>query len=378
MLFSLDPGVAHLNHGSFGTVPIAVQRAQQRLRDEVEANPVRFFAVGLQERLAHTRRHLARFLGANPEGSALVENASTGVAIVLGSLDLKAGDEIVSTNHGYGGVRLAIQHACALTGAVNRVATLPLVPTDDEVVDGIRGAVTGRTRLVIVDQITSQTARLFPVAKVAAALRGSSIPVLVDGAHVPGLLSVEVDEIGADFWVGNFHKWAYAPRGTALLAVAPHWRERIRPRVVSWQQSAGFPANVEWHATADYTAWLAAPAGLFALRTLGVGVVREHNAMLAAYGQQVVGEALGLKPADLPGPGDGPPLPFRIIPLAAGLAADQESAGALRARISDELATEVAINPWQPGGLLRLTGQVYNAPEEYERFAQRLPRLLHG
>ncbi len=378
LLFSLDPGVAHLNHGSFGAVPISVQRAQQRLRDEVEANPLRFFDSGLLERLAHTRRHLARFLGADPDGSALVENASTGAAIVLSSLDLKTSDEIVTTNHGYGGVRLAIQQTCALTGATNRVVTLPAAPTEDEVVDGIRSAVTGRTRLVVVDQITSPTARLFPVAQVVAALRGSSIPVLVDAAHVPGLLPVEVDEIGADFWVGNFHKWAYAPRGTALLVVAPHWRDRIRPLVVSWQQSAGFPANVEWHATADYTPWLAAPAGLFALRTLGVSAVREHNAALAAYGQQVVGEALGLKPGDLPAPGGGYPLPMRVVPLAAGLAADEASAAALRQRISDDLATEVAINAWQPGGLLRVSAQVYNGPEEYERLAQRLPALLRG
>jgi isopenicillin-N epimerase len=378
LLFSLDPAVAYLNHGSVGAVPIAVQRAQQRLRDEVEANPVRFFATGLQDRLAHTRRHLARFVGADPDGSALVENTTTGVSVVLDSLDLKAGDEIVTTSHGYGAVELAVGRTCTRTGAVNRVVPLPPAPTDEEVVDGIRGAVTGRTALVIVDQITSVTARLFPVAKVLATLRGSSIPVLVDAAHVPGLLPVEVDDLGADFWIGNFHKWAYAPRGTALLAVAPAWRERVRPPVVSWQYPNGFPESLEGHATADYTSWLAAPAGLFALRTLGVSAVREHNAALAAYGAQVVGEALGLKPADLPAPGGGQPLSMRVVPLPPGVATDPAAALALRQRISDDLATEVAVHGWPGGGLLRLCAQVYNGPEEYERLAARLPNLLRG
>jgi isopenicillin-N epimerase len=146
---------------------------------------------------------------------------------------------------------------------------------------------------------------------------------------------------------------------------------------VSWQQPLGFPSNVEWHATADYTGWLAAPTGLFTMRTLGVGALREHNAALAAYAQQVVGEALGIKPADLPGPGGGQPLSMRVIPLPAGVATDTASTVALRDRIADDLATQVAINTWQPGGLLRLSAQVYNEPDEYERLAQRLPSLLH-
>jgi len=145
---------------------------------------------------------------------------------------------------------------------------------------------------------------------------------------------------------------------------------------VSWQHSVGFPSNVEWRATADYTPWLAAPSGLFAMRTLGVSAVREHNAALAAFAQQVVGEALGIKPADLPGTGGGQALAMRVIPLPAGIASDLESAWALRRRIADDLAAAVAVNAWQPGGLLRLSAQVYNEPDEYERLAQRLPALL--
>jgi isopenicillin-N epimerase len=373
LLFSLDPAVAHLNHGSFGAVPISVQRAQQRLRDEMESNPVRFYSVGLTDRIAHTRRHLAGFLGADPESTALVANSTSAAALVLGSLDLRAGDEILTTEHGYGAVDLAVDVACARAGAVHRVVPLPLAPTDDEVVAAVSGAVTERTRLVIVDQVTSPTARVFPVARVVAALRPSGVPVLVDAAHVPGHLPVAVSDIGADFWVGNLHKWAYAPRGTALFTVAPAWRERIRPVVVSWEQQSGFPARVEWQGTLDYTPWLAAPAGLFTLRTLGLEAVRAHNAELAEYGGRVVAAALRV---DAPA---GPPgLAMRIVPLPPGLATDLAAASALRRRIADELAVEVAVNPFRGRGLLRLSAQVYNRAEEYDRLAERLPALLSG
>ncbi|MCW2641617.1 MAG: aminotransferase class [Dactylosporangium sp.] len=369
--FSLDPVVVHLNHGSFGAVPLSVQRAQQRLRDEMEANPLRFFAGGLLDRITHTRRHLATFLGADPDGSALVGNASTGVALVLGSLDLRAGDEIVTTEHGYGAVRLAVDAACSRTGALHRTVPLSLTPTDDEVVAAIAGAVTGRTRLVIVDQVASPTARLFPVARVVASLRPAGVPVLIDAAHVPGQLPVDVAGIGADFWVGNLHKWAYAPRGTAVLAVAPAWRERIRPLVVSWEQEAGFPARVEWQGTLDYTPWLAAPSGLFTLRTLGVEAVRTHNANLADYGQRVVAASLGVDaPAGAPG------LAMRIVPLPRGLASDPATATELRERIADELGFEVAVNAFRGQGLLRLSAQVYNRAEDYDRLAERLPAFL--
>nr|WP_249714535.1 aminotransferase class V-fold PLP-dependent enzyme [Micromonospora sp. NBRC 107566] len=375
LLFSLDPAVAHLNHGSFGSVPISVQRAQQRLRDEAESNPLRFHTVGLVDRIAHTRRHLASFVGADPALTALVENATVGTNLVLGSLRLGAGDEILTTDRGYGAVRLAVDVTCRRTGATSRTVNIPLDAADDAIVAALAAALRpGRTKLLIVDQITSSTARLLPVTRIAAAARAQGVPILVDGAHVPGMLPVDVTAIGADFWVGNFHKWAFAPRGTALLTVAPAWRERMEPLVVSWEQESGFPTNVEWRATADYTSWLAAPAGLFTLRTLGVDAVRAHNTALAAYGQRVIGEALNLPPAELPDPGG--PVAMRLIPLPAGIATTQDAAAALRQRIGEQLAAEVNIAAWNGRGYLRVCAQVYNRPEEYERLARSLPTLL--
>ncbi|PWU44525.1 aminotransferase [Micromonospora globispora] len=376
LLFSLDPSVSHLNHGSFGAVPVVVQRAQQRLRDEMESNPLRFFTQGLVDRIAHTRRHLATFLGADPDGTALVGNATTGVAVVLQSLGLRAGDEVVTTDHGYGAVTFSVERECRRTGAVSRTLRVPLAASDEEVVEIVRaGLRPGRTKLLIIDQIASATARLFPTAAVAGVAREHGVPVLVDAAHAPGMLPTTVASVGADFWVGNLHKWAYAPRGTAALVVAEPWRERIEPLVVSWEQEAGFPGRVEWQATLDYTPWLAAPVGLFALRSLGLDRVRAHNAALAAYGQRVVGDGLGVAPADLPEPG-GPTLAMRLIPLPPGVATTMDAAKELQVRIAERLAAEVAVMSWNGRGWLRLCGQVYNTPDEYDRLAVRLPTLL--
>jgi len=376
LLFSLDPAVSYLNHGSFGAVPISVQRTQQRLRDETEANPLKFHAQGLLDRIIHTRRHLAAFLGADPDGSALVPNTTAGVSLVLQSVRLEAGAEVLLTDHGYGAVALAVRRQCRRAGATARTVALPLNAPDGEVVARITAALRpGRTKLLIVDQIAAATAQVLPVRAVAAAARERDVPVLVDAAHVPGMLPVDVAAIGADFWIGNLHKWAYAPRGTALLAVGSGWRRRIDPLVVSWQQDAGFPLSVEFQGTLDYSPWLAAPAGLFVLRTLGVDTVRAHNAALAAYGQRVVGTALGLGPADLPDPG-GPTVSMRILPLPSGLATTPAEAHALRQHIADKLAVETAVTAWGGRGWLRLSAQVYNRPEEYDRLAELLPPLL--
>jgi isopenicillin-N epimerase len=367
LLFSLDPGQAYLNHGTVGVTPLAVQRVHQRLRDEVEANPQRFFTRGLHDRVAHARRHLAAFIGADPDGSALIPNTTFGIATVLRTLGIGTGDEVVTTDHGYGSVNYAVD----ATGARRRVVPLSLAADDDEIVAAVRAAVEPpRPKLVIVDLITSSTARLFPVARIAQALRETGVPLLVDGAHAPGSLPLDVDALGVDFFVGNLHKWAFAPRSTGLLVVAPGWRARVRPVVVSWGQPQGYPNSVEEAGTLDYTPWLAAPTGVFALRTLGLERVRAHNAALVRYGQQVVGASLGI--SELPEPGG--PLPMRLVPLPVN--ADAAAAVRLRDRISDELRCELAVTSWNGRLLLRLSAQVYNRPEEYDRLAEGLPGLL--
>lgn len=371
LLFPLDPAVSYLNHGSSGVTPVPVLRAQQRLRDEMDANPQRFFTRGLPDRLAHARRHLAGFLGAHADRTALVPNTTFGISVVLSSLGLGTGDEVVTTDHRYGTVDYSVDS----TGARRRVVRIPLTAKASDIVSAIGDAVTpGRTRLVVVDLITAPTARLFPVTELGKALRDKGIPLLVDGAHGPGAVPLQVDALGVDFFVGNVHKWGFAPRSTAILTVAAPWRDRMRPLVQSWSYPDGYPANVELSGTLDYTGWLAAPTGIFTLRTLGIDRVRAHNDALVRYGQHVVGTSLGLTPAELPDP--GVPLPMRVVPLPVSDDGDPAVASRLRDRISDELRAEVAVNAWQGQLLLRLAAQIYNRPDEYERLAEGLPKLL--
>jgi isopenicillin-N epimerase len=224
------------------------------------------------------------------------------------------------------------------------------------VVAAVTGALTGRTRLLVVDHVASSTARVLPAARIAAAARAAGVPVLVDAAHAPGNLAA----VEADFWVGNFHKWAYAPRGTALLVVAPGWRERIRPLVVSWQEPQGFPWSVEWQGTQDYTPWLAAPIGLFTLRSLGLDAVRAHNAALAAYGQRVVGAALGLDAASCRGTAGSGHADAR--PAAAGRPCGGPGRGPWRCSSASPTGSGPRWGSGRGGGrgLLRLSAQVYN------------------
>jgi isopenicillin-N epimerase len=373
LLWTLDPAIAYLNHGAFGAVPLPVQRAQQRLRDEVESNPMRFYGRGLGDRVTYTRRHLAKFVGADPDGTALVANASTGVNAVLHFFPLGPGDEVLVTDHGHVPARHALERACGRSGATLVTVQVPLTADDDALVGRVRERVTRRTRLAVFDQITSHTARLFPLHRLVGPLRADGVAVLVDGAHAPGMLDLDVAAVGADFWVGNLHKWAGAPRGTALLAVDARWRSSMRSFVVSWSEEAGFPASFEHAGTTDPTAWLAAPVGLHTLGTFGWPALRKRNTSLAAWGQRVVAEAIG---ADLTGIPADPAVSMRIVPLPAGVATTAEDAQLLQAAIATEAACEVAVAAWNGRGLLRVSGQAYNRSADYGRLADALPGLL--
>ena len=348
--------------------------ARRLLLDEAEHDP-RAFAERVPSRLRLAREAVTPLVSARADLTAFVPNATTGVALILHSLGLSDGDEIVTTDHGYPSIDFNVASQVRYRGAVHRRVEISLTPTDDEVVEAIMAAVTPRTRLVVLDHITSATARIFPVERVAAALREGNVPLLVDAAHVPGHLPVNVSTIGADFWVGNVHKWAYAPRGTALVSISPSWRDRMRPLVESYGHDQGFPGSVEYHGTDGYTGWIAAPVGPAVLDQLGTTRVQQHNAALAAYGQAVVARALDV---ELPDAGVSSPLAMRLVPLPDGVVHHGEDAHALWRRIRDELFCEVAVTSWNGRGLLRVAANVYNRPGEYERLAETLAKLLYG
>ena len=373
ILWPIDPAVAHLNHGSFGAVPSAVVAEQDRWRATMESNPTGFFWRILPDAYENARVVAARFVGADPDGFVFTPNATTAINTVLASLVLTDRDEVLVTDHGYGAIRLAAERACQRTGATLVVHPVPMpVHGMAELKESVMAGITERTRLAIVDQIASPTGVVFPVAELVREMRLQGVLSLIDGAHAPGMIDVDLGDLDPDFWTGNFHKWVCAPRGTAGLYVRAEHRDRIVPLVTSWDALEGHVKSFGWLGTNDYTAYLAVPAAIEFMDELGWERVRRHNRELAAYGARVVREALGtpaLAQADV----------FEAMSLVAlppGVADTQEETKALSRRIAEALGAEVAAFPWQGHGYIRLSAQAYNAPAEFEAVALGLRDLL--
>jgi isopenicillin-N epimerase len=360
----------------------------------MESNPTKFYRRELQPALDEARLTASRFLGADADGVTFVPNSTTGVGVVFASFPLAAGDEILVTDHVYGAVLFGAQKIAAQAGASMVVVPVPLGAEDDEVVAAVLGGVTERTRLAVIDQISSATARRFPVERLVPALQESGVAVLIDGAHAPGQLPVDLAALGPDFWVGNFHKWACSPRPAAGLYVAERWRGVTGSFPVSWREAEGFPHSFLAPGTVDSSAWLSVPTALELFESLGWEAVRARNGALAAYGQQVIADAVG---ADLRGisgggggsgtaqgtsldggeslAGAGAGLSMRLVPLAA-VRPEYKAADAVRDRLADEFGIETVINVWGGQALLRVSAQLYNCESEYERLGVVLRTLL--
>jgi len=375
-LWSLDPSKAHLNHGSFGAVPIPVQKAQEEMRKSVEANPMKSLSRSLSGELETARARTASFLGGDVDGFAFVPNATTGVNTVLASIPLGPKDEVLVTNQAYGAVKLAAERVCNNRRAKLVLSRLPLPRRGpDELTKAVLSKVTPRTRLAIVDHIASPTGILFPIAKIIKELHSHNVAVLVDAAHAPGMVDTRLSSLDPDYWTGNFHKWCCAPRGSAGLWVKEDHRKEIAPIVTSWHLNEGYPSSFRWLGTDDYTPYTAVPTAIDFMASLGSERVRNHNRRLARYGRDTVTAALGTQnPVD---PGlDEMFEAMTLVRLPEGVARTDEETQSLQARISDELNIETAPIAWDGHGYLRLSAQIYNAPSEYQRLAEGLTRLF--
>ena len=372
-LWPLEPTVAHVNHGSYGAVPTPVLEEQQSWRDRMETNPLRFLRREAPAALVAARAEVAAFLGAGPTSLAFVHNATSGASTVFAAFPLEPGDAVLLTDHAYGAVRIAADRFAPQRGARVESVHLPLAADDDDVVDAVLGAVHQRTRLVVLDQVTSPTARRLPLVRLVPALQERGVAVLVDGAHAPGMLAVDLDRLGADFFVGTLHKWCCAPRGTGVLHAAERWRPVLRPLVASWGEDEGFPLAFDDTGTEDPSAWLSAPRALRVLEGLGLDRLRRHNVELAVAGQLEVAAALHVPAADLPRDSG---VSMQLVPLPEGVADTPAAAGALQDRIGEQAAVEVAISSFDGRGYVRLSAHAYNAPADYRRLAADLPGLL--
>lgn len=366
----IDPGVAYLNHGGFGALPRPVADAASAWRGEVEANPSDVFMRRWPSLVADVRRAVAALLSADEDDLVFVPNATAGTATVLASLGLTSGDEVVTTDHRYPAV--ASQVGVLRERGVGVVET-PIsldVASVGGIVDAIAANITPRTKLVVVDHIASPTGFVFPVAEVVAAAHAAGVPVLVDGAHAPGQVPVDLRSIGADFWVGNLHKWVCSPRACAALHVAPSWQDRIRPVIPSTDFFAGFQPAFDWTGTADPMPLLAIPAALEFWAGLGWNSVRRFQHDLVTSGAEFVAERIGTHVPIA----DDYTAAMRLIALPTLL--DRDAGIALAERMLLEHKVMAHVTHHQETSYVRVCGQLYNVPEHYERLADALLALL--
>lgn len=383
-MWALEPGITFLNHGSFGACPRPVLEVQARLREEMERQPVRFLARELKARLDAARAALAAFVGADPDDLAFVPNATTGVNTVLRSLPLRAGDEILATDHLYPACRQALRAVADATGARVVVARIPF-PIGDagDAVRAVLEAAGPCTRLALVEHVTSPTGLVLPVRRIVGALAARGIDTLVDGAHAPGMVPLDLRTLGAAYYTGNCHKWLCAPKGAAFLHVRRDRQPLIRPLVVS--HGAGpaqtdrsrFHLEFDWTGTDDPTPYLAVPE---AIRVMGRALPGGWAALMASN-RALALEARGILAAAL---GTDPPCPDDMVgalaslPLPDGSPHDPPARDGLQAALLDRFRIEVPVIAWPapPRRLLRVSAQLYNSRADYERLAGALRDIL--
>lgn len=382
--WQLDPGVTFLNHGSFGATPRVIMAMQSELRARMEREPVRFLVRELEPLLDASRATLAEFVGASPDDLAFVPNATFAINSVLRSLDLDKHDELLVTSHEYNASRNTLDYVAGLAGAKVIALHIPFpIDSPETVVTRVLERVTERTRLLLVDHITSQTALIFPVERLVAELSARGIDTLIDGAHAPGMLPLDLTSLGAAYYTGNLHKWVCAPKGAGFLYVRRNRRPSIRPAVISHGANAmrtdrsRFHLEFDWIGTIDPTPWLCAGEALRFLPTLvdgGWPEIMRRNRALALRARDLLCARLGIPhpaPDEMLGSMAAFPLPDGSVDAAPPYLSVGD---ALQDELLNRYAIEVPVMPWPeyPRRLLRISAQLYNSIEDYQRLADAL------
>jgi len=385
----LDPKITFLNHGSFGSCLRAVLEFQQGLRDRLEREPVQFLVRDLEGLLDEARAALARFVGARSENLVFTANATGGVNTILRSLVFAPGDELLVTDHEYNACRNALEFAAGRAGATVVVAPIPFpLESTEQIVEPILGRVTPRTRLALIDHVTSPTAMVLPVARLVRELAARGVDTLVDGAHAPGMVPLDLSALGAAYYAGNCHKWLCAPKATGFLHVRPDRQEFIHPLAISHgfnsrrTDRSRFLLEFGWTGTSDPTACLTVPEALrFMGRLLPGGwpEIMAQNQALALAAQKIFCQILQI----------GAPCPeecigsMAAVPLPDNSPKERPAAPHFLDPLQESLLArhgiEVPVIPWPgfPKRLLRISAQLYNSPSDYYLLAEALKKPLH-
>jgi isopenicillin-N epimerase len=363
--FLLDPEIAHLNHGSFGATPRPVLERQRELRDALERDPVEFLGRRLPELLAGVRGELAAYVGvAEPDRLVLVANATTALNAVATSLPLAPGDEIVVTDREYGAMELLWTEIARRAGARLVVANVPLpAGGEGELVDAVWSAVTSRTRVLFFSHITSETALVLPARELCRRASETGLISVVDGAHGPGHVPLALDELGADFYAGNGHKWLCAPKGSGFLYVRDELQAELRPPVVTWGRDDDYVERFGWSGTDDPTAMLSLGAAIEYLRKNDWPAVQERCCELARRAQTAIVEELG---------GGRIAVEELQAPQMVAFEVPHGDADALQRALRDRHRIEIPVHAVDGRTLMRLSVAAYTSEDDCERLFEAL------
>ncbi|MDA0841286.1 MAG: aminotransferase class V-fold PLP-dependent enzyme [Planctomycetota bacterium] len=385
--FPLEPDLVFLNHGSFGSCPLAVLEKQQELRNRMERQPVQFLVRDLESLLNAARIELANFVGANPDCLVFVLNVTSAANAVLRSLEFEPGDELLTTDHEYNACKNILDFVAKRSDARVVVAPVPFpISNPSEITEALLAAVTNRTRIALVDHVTSQTGMVFPAREIVHALHERGVDTFIDGAHAPGMLPLDLQDLGAAYYGGNCHKWLCSPKGAGFLYVREDKQDSILPTSISHGYNRGATEHSAlwnqffWRGTDDPTAFLCVPESLKFMGELLPGGWKElmkRNHELALWGQTEICNTLGILP---PCP---PEMVGAVAPVKLPDSTTEDPVtflygSPLQDKLLDPYKIEVPIIPWpsRRSRIARLSAQIYNTPEQYIHFAQALKQLL--
>jgi isopenicillin-N epimerase len=374
-LFGLAPNLVYLNHGGFGATPKSVLAEKKRVLEEIENNPVEFLSHRIRAAWHQVSEKIAAQFALQANSLAIVDNATDGIEAVLRSLRLKAGDEILITSMTYGAVQMAARHIAEKQGAKITTAKFRFPdPDPEQCIEAIARAITPRAKIAILDHITSATALLMPLKEMIAVCRDRDVSVLVDGAHAPGQIALDIPGLKADWYVGNLHKWYFVPRGCGFLWAAPGREDGLMPNVLSWDISQPFPSNFAWTGTRDPSNWLVVSAAFDFMARFGETAVREHNHRLIRDAIAVLKDMWRVR-VTTP---DVMTAAMTLVPVPHGLpyAGTDEGRNRLEVDLKDQ--HQIVVNPsfaHEDRIWLRITAQMYNAIADYEKLGKAVLAL---
>jgi isopenicillin-N epimerase len=380
----IDRNVRFLNHASFGACPRPVLEFQAFLRSQLENEPLRFFGREWEPLLDNSRNKLASFVGAESQDLVFVPNATTGVNAVLRSLSFSSDDELLTTSHEYNACKNALDFVANRVNAKVVVADVPFpIESSEQIIKAVMNKVSPKTRLALLDHIPSQTGIIFPIQQLVQELQAYGVDVLVDGAHAPGMLPLNLNEIGASYYTGNCHKWLCAPKGAAFLYVKRDKQQQIRPLTISHgansklTHKSRYQLEFDWMGTDDPTAYMSVGEAIQFMGLLLAGgwdelMQRNHNLVVEA--RQIICKMLDITP----------PCPEEMIGSMATLQApkvlEKYDYMSLHDELFDNYGIEVQVVPWHGESklLVRISAQIYNALEEYECLAKAIKEVVIG